>query len=296
MEVVVFGAGSLGSLLGGLLAQDHPVTLVGREPHIDAINRRGLRVTGAIEAVVHPRAVTALDRAHADLAVVAVKAYNTPHAATALSDADLGAVLSVQNGMGNEDHLAAEVPCPVFAGTATYGALLQAPGVVECTGLGTITMGPHADGSLDHAHELAAGLRAAGVDTDVLPDMTPPLWEKLAVNTGINPVTALTRADNGAILDSPASAIATNAVLETAAAARDAGVNLTDDVARARLESVAEATAGNTSSMRRDLERGRRTEIDAINGYVVDRAGNTAPINSALTALIQTWEATHGLR
>lgn len=292
MDIVVFGAGSLGSLLGGMLARDHTVTLVGRAPHVDAIRQNGLHITGLLERRVHPTAVTTLDDGQADLAVVTVKAYDTPAAASALSRCDLDAVLSLQNGMGNEDRLARTVKCPVFAGTATYGAVLREPGHVACTGVGTVTLGPFESAPLEHARAIAAAFRESAIETTVATDMRTRLWEKLAVNTGINPVTALARVPNGAVLDPPAWQVAAGATRETAAVARATGIDLPDDHALARLEAIADQTAANTSSMRRDLETNRRTEIDAINGYVVDQSDHAVPINTVLTALIRTWE--HG--
>ena len=106
MRVLVFGAGSLGSLLGGLLARAHDVTLVGRDPHVERVRAEGLRIVGECSARVEPAATTAVPDEHFDLTVVAVKAFDTPTAADALGVADLDAVLSVQNGLDNERTLA----------------------------------------------------------------------------------------------------------------------------------------------------------------------------------------------
>ncbi|PSQ42434.1 2-dehydropantoate 2-reductase, partial [Halobacteriales archaeon QS_9_68_42] len=105
MDVVVFGAGNLGSLIGGLLARVHDVTLVGRHPHVRAIREDGLRIEGEITETVRPAARTDAPGS-ADLAVVCVKTFDTPAAAEALSGTDLEACLSLQNGMGNEATLA----------------------------------------------------------------------------------------------------------------------------------------------------------------------------------------------
>jgi len=298
MDVVVFGAGSLGSLIGGLLAGEHDVTLVGRTSHVEAIESDGLRVTGAVERHVRPAAVTDADAIRADLAVVTVKAYDTGAAAEALSRCDLGAVLSLQNGMGNEEALAGPLDCPVLAGTTDYGARYREPGVVECTGVGEVVLGPR-PGATDHvevAQDVGDAFRAAGIETRVEADMQPRLWEKLAVNAGINPVTALARVENGALVDGPAGPVAERAAVEVAGAARAAGVDLPDEGAKAALRRVASATAANRSSMLQDVEAGRRTEIDAISGYVVERARGPVPVNETLAALVRGWEAARGLR
>ena len=302
MDVVVFGAGSLGSLIGGLLACEHDVTLVGRAPHVDAIEADGLRVSGAVERHVYPAAVTDVTdvgERRADLAVVTVKAYDTESAAESLARCDLGVTLSLQNGMGNEATLADTLDCPVLAGTTDYGARYREPGVVECTGVGEVVLGPRPGGGTvdsDPATDVGDAFRASGIETRVEADMRPHLWEKLAVNAGINPVTALARIENGALVDGPAGPIAERAAVEVAGVARAAGVDLPDRKAREAVGRVASATAANRSSMLQDVEAGRRTEIDAIAGYVVERTDGLVPVNETLAALLRGWESARGLR
>ncbi|WP_255198586.1 ketopantoate reductase family protein [Halorarius litoreus] len=294
MHVVVFGAGSLGSLMGGLLAREHDVTLVGRDPHVSTIREQGLRVDGAFEFVVHPDARTDAPPS-ADLAVVTVKAFDTPSAATALADCDLEACLSLQNGLGNEETLATELDCPVLAGTCTYGAMRPEPGVVTCTGVGEVVLGPREGGSQPSADRAFAAFDAAGVVTELADDMPRRLWEKLAVNAGINAVTALARVENGALVDGPANTVATEAAREVATVAREEGIDLSDTEAVAAVERVAAATAANTSSMHQDVLAGRRTEVDAISGYVADRAEGV-PVNATLAGLLRAWESERELR
>ncbi|MFA9416080.1 ketopantoate reductase family protein [Natrinema sp. HArc-T2] len=302
MEIVVFGAGSLGSLVGGLLARDHEVTLVAREAHARAVHESGLRLEGVFDdgpSRVFPVATTDGTGLEADLAVVTVKAFDTATAADALGTGSIEAVLSLQNGMGNESTLAARLGAPVLAGTATYGAILQEPGHVECTGSGEIVLGPRDGGSSALTDRVGAAFTAVGFETTVADDMPRRLWEKLAVNAGINPITALTATENGATLEAPATDLARDATRETARVARACGVSLSNREALAAMEAVASATTANTSSMAQDVLGERRTEIDAINGYVVDRAvenGLEVPTNRTLTALIRTWEQGRDLR
>ncbi|MFB6255149.1 MAG: ketopantoate reductase family protein [Haloplanus sp.] len=300
MEILVFGAGSLGSLVGGLLARVHDVTLVGRDPHVAAVNGDGLRITGVESVVVRPSATTDATGASADLALVTVKAHDTEVAARTLATGDYDAVCSLQNGMGNEDALAGAVDAPVFGGTTTYGARLADPGHVEWTGRGTITVG--AWRSVDNAataERVATAFRAADLDAATTADIRTRLWEKLAINAAINPVTALARVENGALTEGPLAGLARRAAVEAAGVARAGGADLDDGTARGAVETVARETARNRSSMLQDVTRGRRTEIDAINGYVVDRAATTgasAPINRTLASLVRGWEADAGVR
>ncbi|MFC6864024.1 ketopantoate reductase family protein [Halomicroarcula sp. GCM10025817] len=295
MDVLVVGAGSLGSLLGGLLAREHDVTLVGRDPHVETVRREGLAVVGTERFTVHPAARTDLPDA-ADLALVTVKAYDTGAVADALADCMLEACLSLQNGMGNEARLAAAVDCSVLAGTCTYGARLVDPGRVAFTGRGEVVLGDREGGASAVADEVAAAFREAGVATSVDADMPARLWEKLAVNAAINATTALSRVENGALAESPGEALLAAAARETAGVAREHGVALPDDRAVSLAADVARETAANRSSMYQDVERGRRTEVDAINGYVVDHADGPVPVNETLAGLVRTWEAARDLR
>jgi 2-dehydropantoate 2-reductase len=293
MDIVVFGAGSLGSLVGGLLAREHEVTLVGRDPHVAAIRESGLGVEGEFDFAVHPDATTDGTDLAADLAVVTVKAFDTEEAARTLATGRIDAALSLQNGLGNEETLARRLDCPVLAGTATYGAVRPEPGLVECTGRGKVLVGPREGGTSETADRVGRAFAAAGIEATVADDMPRRLWQKLAVNAGINATTALARVENGALLDGPARDVAADAARETARLARAEAVELSDGEAVRAVERVAEATAANVSSMRQDVLAGRRTEVEAINGYISSRArerGVSVPVNRTLTKLLRAWE------
>ena len=300
MDILIFGAGSLGSLLGGLLSRAHEVTLVGREPHVGVVQNDGLRITGVETVDVHPAATTDGAEASADLALVTVKAYDTEEAARTLATGDVGAVCSLQNGMGNEDVLATHLDATVLAGTATYGARLAGPGHVEWLGRGQLTVGPWSpEDDVETAERVATAFRTADLAATVTTDTRRRLWEKLAVNAAINPVTALARVENGALAPPGELAdLAAAAGVETAGVARADGASLSDVTARESIAEVVSNTARNRSSMLQDVTAGRRTEIDAINGYVVDRAGEmgeSVPVNRTLATLIRGWEAGAGI-
>lgn len=295
MEICVFGAGSLGTLIGGLLAREHSVTLVGREPHVSAVAEDGVKITGKIEETTYPEARTTPPEA-TELAVLTVKSFDTAVAGRELTDCTLDSVLSLQNGMGNESVLAGMLPCPVLAGTCTYGARRQDPGAVECTGIGDITVGAREGGPSDLAERVAGAFDEAGLVAEHSTEMPRKLWSKLAVNAGINATTALARIPNGSLLDGPSRPVAEGAARETAKVARENGVELSEEAACSRVIEVATATAENTSSMQQDMRRESRTEIDAINGYVVEQADSPVPINETLTGVVRAWEQNRGLR
>lgn len=298
MDIVVFGAGSLGSFVGGLLSKKHTVTLVGRDPHIETVIESGLQIVGAIEATATPTALTDGANLDADLAIVTVKSFDTQEAADTLATGSYDTVLSLQNGMGNEEILYNTLTSAhILAGTTTYGALIRSPGVVQCAGLGTILLGPWQGGESVEAEMVAKAFRSVTLSCTTDADMPYRLWEKLAINSAINPVTALSRCRNGALALEPASIIAERAAREVALVARENDIDLTDNAAVESLHQVIEDTAANTSSMAYDVANNRRTEIASINGFVVDTAEDPdlVPVNATLAALVQVWEQDHDI-
>lgn len=297
MDIVVFGAGSIGSLIGGLLTRAHEVTLVGRAPHVEAIRERGLEITGLRSEVVHPEARTDVDGLSAEVALVTVKSYDTAVAARSLRSASIDAVCSLQNGLGNEEVLAELLDVPVIGGSVTYGAERTAPGVVEMTGAGTVTLGRFRGGDDTVLDRLVTAFDAAEVAAEASDDIRTTLWRKLAINAAINPVTALSRSRNGALVDGPLASVASAAGAEVVAVANEHGIGLNRDETLATVFEVAEATGANRSSMLQDVIGEQRTEIDAINGVVVERASTTGvPVNATLADLLVGWERERGLR
>ncbi|MFC3478913.1 ketopantoate reductase family protein [Halobacterium litoreum] len=301
MRVVVLGAGSLGSLVGGLLATTGAgVTLLGREnEHLDGVASDGLQVVnpdGTTETVSVGTATDSEVAAEADAVVVCVKSYDTEDAlagvADHLGDAD---VVTLQNGLGNAATIAEHVPAErVVVGTTTHGAVLEGPGRVRHAGTGDTTIGRYAGGNDERVREFAALLSRAGVETTVTDDPARAVWTKVLVNAGINAATALARVPNGALVESEAGErVLRRAVEEGVAVARAEGVTVPEDVVEQTRE-VARETASNRSSMRQDVERGSRTEIEALNGELARRAsehGVDARVNETLADLVRLAES-----
>lgn len=300
MHVAVLGAGALGSLVAARLAgSTASVTVVGRPGHhFDAMRAEGLvlqtpagdRETVAVEATTDYAAVGA-----ADVLVLTVKSYDTSEAmadvADHLGDAD---VLTLQNGLGNAETIADFVaPERVVAGTTTHGAVLPAPGVVRHAGRGETRVGRYFAANDERVADIAGLLSEAGIETDVVSDVADAVWEKVLVNVGINAATALARVPNGRLVESAAGeGLLARAVEEGAAVAAAEGRTVPDDVVE-RTRAVARATATNRSSMRQDVERGSRTEIESLNGAIVRRAddhGLWAPVNRTLADLVRLTE------
>jgi 2-dehydropantoate 2-reductase len=294
------GAGAIGSLLGARLADDHEVTLVGREAHVRAIDQRGLEVTGETQRTVDVDATTDSGSLEpADVVFLTVKAFQT---AQALEDAEpaIGPntfLVTLQNGLGNVDQLVRRVgDSHAIGGTTSHGCIFQGPGRVEHTGVGDTVIGPVAPPERPAHHQLAEALTEAGIEAEAVADVRPEIWSKVAVNAAINPTTAIAGLPNGALLEvDELERLLEEAAREVEAVARSEGIEVDEGAWVDRARTVAKTTARNRSSMLQDVERGRRTEIDALCGRVADiaqRNGVPAPRNETLHALVKGIEAT----
>jgi 2-dehydropantoate 2-reductase len=305
VETLVIGSGSLGSLLAARLAAGgNSVTLFGRtSPHLERIASKWLTVEEAEGSRLTVRVRTATygqTLRRPNLAIVAVKTWATDDAIRPLLPAlqQVEAVLTLQNGLGNAQRLRKLLPdhITVLTGVTTQAALRTDPGVVRDTGPGETWIGseytPDDPATIELVNRTAAMLSQSGWPSSPVLDILPQLWMKLAVNAAINPLTALTRATNGDVAADPNLAqLAAYLASEAAAVAASLGIVLDRPVERA-LE-VARATGENRSSMLRDIELGRRTEIEAITGAVHDlgeKNGVNTPITTMMTILLNTLE------
>jgi 2-dehydropantoate 2-reductase len=292
MRIVVFGAGALGSLIGALLSRVHQVTLIGRQAHIEAIWASGLRLSGEVEGTFPVLAATAMDvPGDIDLVIVTVKAFDTAQAIDYLVRRvdPRTLVVSLQNGLTNEELFVTAFRDRAVMGTTSMGATLLAPGQVRFAGRGDTVFGSPT-GASSNAALVADAFEGAGVKARVPVDIEAEIWMKGIVNAGLNPVTAVARVRNGAVLDDEdLRGIAVAACREASQVAQAEGVNLPSDPV-ARMLDTARMTAANVSSMLADVLNGRRTEIEEITGEIVRRAqehGLEAPINSTLLRLVR---------
>ncbi len=300
MEILVFGAGAMGSFFGGLLSARHDVWLIGREQHMRAIRDHGLKISGKTVRLARPRTATHIPAAaHPELVLVATKAYDTETAMASLRRfAHRATFLTLQNGVDNPDVIA-RTAARVIAGTTAHGVTLLDAGEVRHAGVGDTTIG--AWKGVDHEEVVRVRdlLEEAGVRTRISDDVRTELWSKLVVNVSINPVAALAAVANGRLVrDKDLAALSEAVCREAVAVAQAAGIALDAGELGRRTRLVARRTASNRSSMLQDLDRHRRTEIDAIAGAVLRaaaRTGTDAPVTRALYALVRAREAA-GLR
>ncbi len=309
MRILVFGAGAIGSVLGGLLAEaGHDVTLLGRAPHLDRIRQEGLTVSGLwgthrIRTLRTATAPGGLQHPDAfDWVLVCVKAYQTAEAADALvpllGPATL--VCAFQNGLGNYEALTRRVPpARVALGRVIFGAELE-PGQVRVTVCADDVLigAPDAAFPDDAVARLVDAMRASGIPTRRHPAILTALWGKVLYNCALNGLSTLLEVPYGRLPEQPHVRRLMEVVIEEAyriAAAHRIVLEPADAAAyRALLFGrLIPATAAHQPSMLQNLRRGRPTEIDAMNGALVrlaEQAGVAAPANALITRLVHAKE------
>lgn len=300
MRVAVVGIGAMGCLFGAKLSQVADVTLVGNWPaQLAALRERGLRLiqpdgrsqTYHLTVTNNPQTA-----APVDLALILVKSHQTRQAAETAQRllATNGVALTLQNGLGNLEKLTAVLGRNrANLGITSEGAALLEPGVVRHAGTGHTYIAELAKTAVPPA-EIVALFQAAGFQTSLAADTVGLVWGKLAINAGINPLTAVLQVPNGFLAkNETARQLMQQAAEEVAQVAAAQNIQLPFADAAAQALTVAQATAANHSSMRQDLANGRPTEIGAICGAVVAygrRFGVATPVNLVLQTAVQQAE------
>jgi 2-dehydropantoate 2-reductase len=290
MKVTVMGAGAVGCYFGARLRQmGHDVTLIGRAATVNAIQAHGLRLQMqgrdeqlAIQASTQPAAVEG-----ADLVLFCVKSGDTESAGASIRPFVTRActILCLQNGVDNAERLSQvlafdAVPAAVYVAVSMVG-----PGHVAHHGRGELIIGP-SPGS----ERAALAFSQAGVPAQVTPAVMNALWAKLTANCAYNALSALTQLPYGELVRREGVEESLRAVVaECSAVATAAGVTLPETLWE-DVYGLSQSMAGQLSSTAQDVARGRRSEIDFINGYVVrqaQRLGIEAPVNRLLHALVK---------
>jgi 2-dehydropantoate 2-reductase len=302
LRICIVGCGAVGSLFAANLAQLDDVEVwaydLARE-HVDAINRDGLRLSGAGDVLGRVRATSnAAELPPCDFGIVATKAMHTSAAAEATAHAFTGGcVASVQNGLGNEDAIAQHVE-RVIRGTTFPAGRVLAPGHVQWDVKGDTTFGPFEPqpAPLDQVERLADACTRAGMPAGAVPDARGPQWSKVIFNAATNPLGALTRLTHGRVCERPdLRALVTGLVDEGKAVAAAQGIELDDDPERLIDHAARKDVAyDHKASMLQDVEARRSTEVDYLNGGIARFGrdhGVPTPLNEAVWALVRGLEA-----
>lgn len=299
MKVCIVGCGAIGSLFAAHLAKLEDVEVWAfdlDQDHIDAINEKGLRLSGESDVHSYPNATSnPKDIPPCDFGIVATKSLHTRPAieSTAAIFQD-GAVCTVQNGVGNEEIIAEFVPSVIRGTTFPAGHVVE-PGHVEQDTGGKTWIGPFEPkpATMAEIELLANRLSESGIDTLAMEDSRGAQWTKLIFNAATNPIGALTGLAHGVACDQPAvRKVISGLVAEGVAVADALGITLDSDPDKL-VDHAREVAYNHKASMLQDALARRPTEVAALNGGIVkfgEECGVDTPLNQAIWALIEGLE------
>ncbi|CAG0935531.1 2-dehydropantoate 2-reductase [Thermoflexales bacterium] len=311
MQISIIGTGAMATLFAARLADVADVAMIGSWTEaLETIKQHGISIDGdscchQVHTASHPD-----DAPAADLALVLTKAYKTTKASevAAKTIKPDGVALTLQNGLGNIEMLSEYVGRDrALQGVTMQGATLLGPGRIRTSGRGATHLGyvpielaaPRDFGAEHRAYEISALFNSAGLKSHVTADIKGLVWGKVIINAAINPLTAILRVPNGALVESEETIeLLQAAAWEAAAVAAAKGIPLPFSDPVERVKQVATLTATNHSSMLQDVLGQRPTEIDAINGKIVEQGqvlGVPTPVNALLTSLIRALEKNYAV-
>ena len=294
MKVAVMGAGAVGCYYGAMLARaGHEVVLIGRPSHVEAVRANGLRLeTQAFDEQVRLEASTEAGAVQgADLVLFCVKSTDTESAAAQIQPhlAPGALVLTLQNGVDNDARVRAALPSHDVAAAVVYVATEMAgPGHVKHHGRGELVIAPSR-----RSEEVAQALIAAGVSMQISDNVRGALWAKLVLNCAYNALSAVSQLPYGELVQGTGvTDVIRDVVAECLAVAKAEGVVIPGDV-DAAVRGIAQSMPSQYSSTAQDLARGKRSEIDHLNGLVVRRGealGVPTPANRVLFVMVKLLE------
>ena len=305
MKILIVGAGAVGSVIGGMLAEaNHDVSLLGRQSHMAAIVQRGLEIYGVLgkHLVRNMSAYTAaadVPRQGFDIILITTKSYDTEQAVREVLQliSPDSMLISVQNGLGNLEVIANAVGMARTLGaTIMFGVVMQAPGSVEVTvhhdrlKLGGLGVMPQ-----EQVESIVQEFTQAGIPSESTPEIMEHIWGKLLYNCCLNPLSALLECNYGELREHQETTdIMSTVIAEIFAVAEGKGVTLMwqepHEYQRLLIDVLIPNTSAHLSSMLQDIRQGRKTEIDAMNGAIVrlgTELGLNTPTNELLTLLVK---------
>jgi 2-dehydropantoate 2-reductase len=297
MKVAIMGAGAVGSFYGGMLARaGHDVMLIGRQDHVSAIERNGLRLETQFfdESIAVPACTNAAGVAGAELVLFCVKSTNTEAAACEMKPylSDKALVLTLQNGVDNAQRVRDVVAQQVSAAVVYVACQMAGAGHVRHHGRGELIIEPG-----DASERIARLMNAAGIPTDVSGNVRGALWEKLILNCAYNAISALVQLPFGELCRRGGASVdkaMRDIVTECIAIAHADGVKISSNVAETVQTIMKTIPSGQYSSTAQDLSRNKHSEIDHLNGLIVRRGivlGIPTPVNHLLLMLVKVLES-----
>jgi len=297
MNILIIGAGAIGSLFGGLLSKKNNVLLVGRKPHIQTIKKNGLKIIGKTKLNAKMSVEDSIGKItfSPDLLILTVKSYDTEIAINEAKKivSSNTVVLSLQNGLDNVDKIGKIIDKKkIIAGVTTHGVIFSKSGVVKHTGKGETILGELDGKKTERIKRIVDLFNEAGIETKISTNIVKETWVKAIVNSSINPLTTFFQCKNGYLLENPVlENIVEKICTESTLVANSEGMQLSYQNIIKKTREIIQNTSKNYSSMFQSLKKGGKTEIDSINGKIVDigkKHDIATPINEILIYLINS--------
>lgn len=292
MQIIVLGAGAIGSLYGAKLAEENNVTLVGRAEHVRSIQEKGLEIEGLESRIVRVRAVTRLE--HVEPATLILLTTKVPATASALEPIaglirDDTTLVVLQNGLNAQEIARQILPAHavILRGITQFGAIFEDPGKIRYMASGYTILEDHARSAF-----VASVFNKAGLDCRIARDINAEVWRKLVFNCVVNPITTIIGGKVGDIADPELNQLKQRVIDECIAVAAAEHVRLGNELLREI--NATYAGSNNIVSMQQDILRGAETEIDYLNGAIVTlghKHGLECAVNDGLTQIIKGMEA-----
>ena len=292
MSIIIFGAGAIGSLYGAKLSKLNDVLLIGRESHVNAINKNGLATRGMENQNYKLKASAKIDKIDdSSLILLTTKVHGSRNAINSIEDLIRKdtIIMCIQNGLGSENIVKEIIKgkCLVLRGVTNFGAAFLEDGVIEYNTYGYTAIENSPASSI-----IAENFTKCGLNTHTSKNIKEDIWKKLILNCVLNPITAILGIRNGEIADERLNPLKKLVINECLKVAEKNGVKFDFDFLKSLNEGI--KNSKNISSMQQDLLKGRKTEIDYLNLAVAElgrRHGIKCPVNESLAAIIREMES-----
>ena len=291
MNIVIFGAGAIGSLFGALLNKNNNVALIARKNHIEKIRKNGLKITNKTKINIKIDAVSSFKNISfkPNLIIISVKSFDTKKAVNQISnyiEKDT-IILSLQNGLDNIEKIKKKINSDnIIAAVTTHGAFFSKPGLIEHTGLGFTIIGGISNSNFEKINLIASLFKKSGIEVKISKNISKDIWAKSIINSSINPITTIFNCKNGYLLRNPIlEKIVERICIESTLIANSKNFNFSDKKMINLTKNVIKNTSDNFSSMLQSYKKKGLTEIDSINGIFV-KVAKKSNINPVLNEII----------
>ena len=291
MNILIMGAGAIGSYFGGMLSRKSNVEFIARKSHVDKINKNGLKIKGKTNLNLKIKAYKSVNelKKNFDLIILSVKSYDTEKAIKEVKKflSKDTAVMSLQNGLGNIEIISKYVPSEkILACVTSNGVIFEKPGLIRHTGLGYTKVGSISNKKSNLVDEIVKIFNNSGIKTEKSNYIKKEIWIKTIVNSSINPLTTFFKCKNGYLIKNPVlKKLVEQICKESTDIAKTYGINLEFEDMFKKTISVIEDTKENYSSMLQSYLFSKPPEIDSINGYLVN-IGKDKKVKTVLNEMV----------